>query len=303
MENRNDCILVSVDVITYNHEAYIEECLNSILAQKTNFKFEILIHDDASTDNTANIIRRYQKKYPQIIKPILQKENQYKKNITTTSEHFNFPRALGKYIAMCEGDDFWTDPYKLQKQIDILESHPDYSIVFHEAIIHNNTDKNIDKIYPALENRIYTAEEIFRNWIAPTASFCFRKNIIDYSIATDKNILNSDIIIMLMALSKGKAYGMSDKMSAYRIHEGGVTWNPVTQLERTIKGINHYKFIKRTFHFINRKDINNKISRLYFNAFWHYRSKRNFYKMSTALIHAFIYDRIYVIAELQKRFK
>lgn len=300
---KKDDILVSVDVITYNHELYIAQCLDGILNQKTNFNFEILIHDDASTDQTASIIREYQKRYPHIIKPIIQVENQYKKGITTTSEHFNFPRAKGKYIAMCEGDDFWIDPYKLQKQIDILESHPEYSIIFHEAVIYNDTNREYSGIYSKLENRVYTADEIFCNWIAPTASFCFRKSNIDYSIATDKAILNSDIIIMLMALSKGKAYGLSEKMSAYRIHEGGVTWNPNTRIDRIKKSIIHNLYIKKKFHFVNKKIIDYKISGLYLSLFWYYRREHDFPKMYITLFKAFYYDIFYVCSELKKRFK
>ena len=96
--------LVSVCTLAYNHEPYIRECLDGILMQKTNFAFELLIHDDASTDGTADIIREYETKYPDIIKPIYQTENQYRKRIRINST-YNFPRAKGKYIALCEGDD------------------------------------------------------------------------------------------------------------------------------------------------------------------------------------------------------
>lgn len=96
--------------------------------QKTTFKYEVLIHDDASTDNTADIIREFEAKYPDIIKPIYQTENQYKKGKRMSYE-YQLPRARGKYIAMCEGDDYWTDPYKLQKQVSFLESHPDYGFI------------------------------------------------------------------------------------------------------------------------------------------------------------------------------
>ena len=104
--------LVSISCIAYNHESYIRQCLDGFLMQKTTFSFEILIHDDASTDNTTDIIREYERKYPDIIKPIYQKENQYSKGIPISAT-FNWPRAKGKYIAMCEGDDYWTDPLKI----------------------------------------------------------------------------------------------------------------------------------------------------------------------------------------------
>ena len=134
----NNKPLVSINCITFNHEKYIKEALDSFLMQKTNFEYEILIHDDASTDNTADIIRKYEKKYPDIIKPIYQQENQYSKN-GNISKNFQYPRAKGNYIAICEGDDYWTDPNKLQKQVDFLESNPDYGFV------HCNFDKLYNK--------------------------------------------------------------------------------------------------------------------------------------------------------------
>lgn len=120
---KNENIMVSILCTAYNHEKYIRQCLDGFVMQKTNFKFEVIIHDDASTDNTANIIREYEEKYPEIIKPIYQKENQYSKKAGIT-KNFTLPKARGKYIAICEGDDFWTDKYKLQKQVDTLENNP-----------------------------------------------------------------------------------------------------------------------------------------------------------------------------------
>ena len=103
---KDEDILVSISCITYNHEKYIRDALEGFLMQKTDFKYEILIHDDASTDNTAKIIREYEEKYPDLIKPIYQKENQWSKGNYRISSTFNIPRAKGKYIAFCEGDDF-----------------------------------------------------------------------------------------------------------------------------------------------------------------------------------------------------
>ncbi|HHX61228.1 MAG TPA: glycosyltransferase [Epulopiscium sp.] len=104
--------LVSICCLAYNHEKFIRQALDGFIMQESNFPIEVLIHDDASTDDTANIIREYEKKYPEIIKPIYQTENQYSKGVGI-SVTYNFPRAKGKYIAMCEGDDYWTDPYYL----------------------------------------------------------------------------------------------------------------------------------------------------------------------------------------------
>ena len=134
MQNWNSEIpLVSICCITYNHEPYIVQTLDGFLMQKTSLPFEILIHDDASTDRTADIIREYEKKFPNLIKPIYQKENQYSKGFTSVSETWNFPRAQGKYIALCEGDDYWIDENKLQMQVDFLENNPEYGMCYTKA--------------------------------------------------------------------------------------------------------------------------------------------------------------------------
>ena len=124
--------LVSISCTTYNHELYIEDALEGFLFQETNFPFEILIHDDASTDRTADIIREYEARYPTLIKPIYQTENQYSRG--NKPGLINLKRAKGEYVALCEGDDYWTDPLKLQIQVDFLEKHPDYVITFHHCV-------------------------------------------------------------------------------------------------------------------------------------------------------------------------
>lgn len=121
-------ILVSIHCLAYNHEPYIRQCLDGFVMQQTKFKFEVLVHDDASTDHTADIIREYEKKYPALIKPIYQVSNQYSRHVNVGT--LNLSRARGKYIAWCEGDDYWTDPLKLQKQVDFLEEHPEYGLVY-----------------------------------------------------------------------------------------------------------------------------------------------------------------------------
>ena len=126
-------VLVSICCITYNQKEYIRDALEGFMNQKTDFAYEVLIHDDASTDGTAQIIQEYADRYPQMIKPILQRENQYSKGLSNVSGTYNFPRVRGRYIAMCEGDDYWTDETKLQRQADFLENHPDCSLVFHSA--------------------------------------------------------------------------------------------------------------------------------------------------------------------------
>lgn len=127
IDSPKELIMVSIKCLVYNHEKFIRETLEGFIMQKTNFRFEAIVHDDASTDNTANIIREYAEKYPGIIKPIYEIENQYSKKDSSLSRIIN-EACTGKYIAMCEGDDYWTDPYKLQKQVDFLEGTIKYFV-------------------------------------------------------------------------------------------------------------------------------------------------------------------------------
>ncbi|ATP39436.1 glycosyl transferase family 2 [Solibacillus sp. R5-41] len=152
-------VLVSIHCTTYNHEKYIADAIESFLMQKTIFKFEILIHDDASTDRTADIIRDYEKLYPELIKPIYQTENQHSKGRSIS--RIILKRTQGKYIALCEGDDYWTDPYKLQKQLDYMEKHPECSLCVHGGYIVNASEKKmISKHRISKRNKLFTVEEV-----------------------------------------------------------------------------------------------------------------------------------------------
>lgn len=197
------------------------------MIQKTSFPIEVLIHDDASTDKTAEIIRGYAAKYPDIIKPIYQTENQYSKG-GKVNTRFNFPRAQGKYIAFCEGDDYWIDSAKLQKQVDFLEANPDYSMCFHNAMLKWEDGREALSM-SNLEDRDYSGEELYENFIVPTASCVVRKEVFEsdlYKIASkNKNFCFGDIVMWLTASECGKIRAMSDSMSVYRKHVGGVVYS------------------------------------------------------------------------------
>lgn len=210
-------LLVSISCITYNHAPYIRQCLDSIIMQKTNFPFEILIHDDASTDGTADIIREYEGKYHDIIKPIYQKENQYSKEIPI-SRTYNFPRAKGKYIALCEGDDYWTDPYKLQKQVDYLEKNDDISFCFHNAIVYY-VDTGISEPFNIeLTSKTYKTKDILlKKWFIPTASIVFRSRLVENLFPKwSKNVYNGDLCLELLLSTKGDFFYLNETMSVYR---------------------------------------------------------------------------------------
>ena len=142
-------IAVSVLCATYNQEKYIRQALDGFVMQKTNFPFEVIVHDDASTDRTPEIIKEYANKYPNIIKPIYQKENQYSKGASITIDCI-YPKARGKYFAFCEGDDFWIDENKLQKQYDIMEQNPDCHLCVHKVQIVSENGKKQNRILPKI---------------------------------------------------------------------------------------------------------------------------------------------------------
>ena len=126
---------VSVVCTAYNHGAYIRDALEGFVSQRTDFPFEILVSDDASTDDTAAVIRGYAARYPELVRPFLLEKNLYSQGKSLYDELL-YPAARGQYIALCEGDDYWTDPEKLQRQVDFLDSHPDYSACVHNTLLH-----------------------------------------------------------------------------------------------------------------------------------------------------------------------
>ena len=174
--NSNRRCIVSVCMITYNHENFIREAINGVLIQKTDFPIELIIGEDCSTDNTRKIVAEYALKYPDIIQPLLPEKNlgMMKNSIETMQA------ASGKYIALCEGDDYWTDPYKLQKQVDFLEANEDFAICFHKAnVINDETQLKIFEQPDYCENRILSERDLLKNNPIATASVVFHQKFIN----------------------------------------------------------------------------------------------------------------------------
>ncbi len=214
--------LVSISCLTYNHVKYIRETLESFMMQKTNFPFEVLVHDDASTDGTTEIVKEFEAKYPDIIKPIYQTDNQYSKGVSM-SITYNFPRAKGKYIAMCEGDDYWTDPLKLQKQVDFLETNDDYVIAYHNAKIIN--DKNEIIVKSKLSENLkkdFTQDELIKGVMLLTLTICFRNVISDFPEEFFK-VKNGDKFLTSLLGNYGKGKYLGEiKNAVYRKHKTSV---------------------------------------------------------------------------------
>ena len=221
-------IMVTIRCITFNHACYIRQCLEGFLMQKTSFKYEILIHDDASTDGTREIIEEYAYQYPDIIIPLYESENQYSKY-----GHLMVVRRLmdskirGKYTALCEGDDYWIDEKKLQKQVDFLESHPQHSMCFHQTMRHFENSNQPDELYyPDLEDRDYTGLEMYETCRPAEVSVVMRSDIYKsdvYKRFVDAELSFGDLPIFLTCAHCGLVYAMTDVMAVYRKHPSGLS--------------------------------------------------------------------------------
>ncbi len=221
----NNNIMVSILCTAYNHEKYIRQCLNGFMMQKTSFSFEVIVHDDASTDHTADIIREYEKKYPDIIKPIYQTENQFSKKIGIWKT-FMIPKSKGKYLAVCEGDDFWTDEYKLQKQVDALENNSNCKMCVCTVRDANEDGSFLNTTHPSdlLDNSILGTEDFLRlatkEYAFQTSSFFYKRE--DYlTYINDKPEYArispvGDWPELLYFCTVGDIYYIRDEMSCYR---------------------------------------------------------------------------------------
>jgi glycosyltransferase involved in cell wall biosynthesis len=222
-EDNRLSILVSINCITYNHEKYIAQAIESFLMQETDFEYEVLIHDDASTDRTASIIRDYACQYPDIIKPIYQTENQYSKGLKVGTV-YNLPRAQGKYIAFCEGDDYWIDPLKLQKQINYMEEHPECSMCAHAVkVVKNGNQAAVRFIKPYNETCAVPIEDIIvgGGGFIGINSVVYPKKCMDTPPDFYLRAPVGDVPLELYLATQGRVYYLHEVMSAYRIGVAG----------------------------------------------------------------------------------
>jgi len=211
--------LVTIICPTYNHENYIRQCMDGFVMQKTSFPFLIIVHDDASTDRTADIIRTYEAKYPKLFANIYQTENQYSKG-NCNFRRILFGSASSKYIALCEGDDYWIDPLKLQKQVDFLENNNEYGLVYTEF-------NNLNEITKIIEEEVFknklgyhpnTFEDFVKNgWFLEPCTWVFRKELISNFSNGMKG--PGDIQILLHISSQSKVYFLKESTAIYRILE------------------------------------------------------------------------------------
>ena len=242
--------LVSVRLMVYNNEPYIREAVESILMQETNFKVEIVVGDDFSTDNTLEIIKSYADT-PNIYFKILERPigGAYWKDRQRLGRLHNFKNIIdhcsGSYIALLDGDDYWTDPLKLQKQVDFLENNHGYNYCGH-----NSYSLKGEKLHDIkLDVQEFTFEQLIFKNILNSATLIFRANsfrLPDYFVSLE----TGDWAIQLFSIKNSRAFVLKDFMSAYRIHEDSL-WNTISKNDMCLKGVKLQKGMKK---FYNDKD-------------------------------------------------
>ena len=233
---------VTVVCTAYNHEAYLRDALEGFVSQETDFPFEVLVNDDASTDGTAAILREYAEKYPDIIRPFYQEKNLYSQGINIYDAVF-YPVARGEYIAACEGDDRWTDPHKLQLQVDFLDAHPEYSACVHNTLAHTVGGEEPDRVlFEQGEDRDVPFEQVIRGMSHAfhTSSILARREYI-VNPPEFRNVAYrhgfTDYAVGVWLTLNGKVRFLDRCMSVYNISSGVASWSSNTA--------KHYDKLKR----------------------------------------------------------
>lgn len=279
---QKDQIMVSIKCLVYNHAPYLRQCLDGFVMQKTNFRFEAIVHDDASTDGSAEIIKEYAEKYPEIIKPIYQKENQYSKHNGSITKTMN-KKIKGKYVAFCEGDDYWTDSYKLQTQVDFMESHPEFTLVYHNVYIDNGERKDIlfkdpsyHKNIPFNGNCVIDVIKKGGGYI-PTCSMLFRSQYLFNQPDWMKLSPVGDYPLALYLAINGEIKYIDKLMSCYRIMSDG-SWSQrmKSNIDKRIKFLRSYFPMWHSFN----KWTNNK----YWGCVFRYKYLSLFNELTKAYI-------------------
>ncbi len=283
--------LVSICCLTYNHAQFIRKCLDGFLMQQTDFPIEILIHDDCSTDGTTEIIREYEAKYPELIFPLYEEENQYSRGGAGKMDLYNYRRTRGKYIAYCEGDDYWTDPLKLQKQVDFMEVNPEYSVCWHRSKqFFVETGEYIeDKCTAVLKGKDGVDIDLntyFSQWYTQPLTMVFRREVLDESWRKQYKLYRDEHELYHL-LKKGKGYLFAFEGGVYVRHDGGI----YTSLSNSVQGETSLRVAKELYE-VNKDQYTRKFyaSILQWQIYENKDSFRKKWKYSWALF--FVEKRI-----------
>lgn len=259
-------IKVSVIVHTYNHENFIRQTLDSILNQQVNFEYEVIVGDDASPDSTPQIIKEYQQKFPEIIKPMLHPKNLggFGKNNTLAT----LSVCKGQYIAAMDGDDYWTNPLKLQKQVDFLDKNPDFVACFHNALIHFEDGSHPDSYVNNETQRVVTGIEDLVGedevWYMATSAVMFRNGIMTHYPKWFHESKSGDIPRYILLGKHGNFYYIDEVMSVYRKNGGGMSFTDGKQdADFLFNRIGMYRGIDGELNYRFHKTLNKNIARYY----------------------------------------
>lgn len=297
--------VVSICCISYNHEPYIEDALAGFLLQQTDFPFEILIHDDASTDRTAEIIRAYEARYPQLIKAICQSENQFSKGRRMNPE-FNYPRAQGKYIALCEGDDYWTDRHKLQKQARFLDEHKEFALTAHAVdIIDDTVHAGSYSPYYSNPKAVSTFEDVLFEHFIPTLSILFRKECMPLPLPYfSREVFSMDKAQALLLTANGLCHYDRQVMGCYRHHDGGITKDKLRDIELFRR--REYALYREIFGYLDtqpKKWLRQRLARVDFTVALMYRVEKNYALMFAFFMKSFSKDPLIAVKIMFRKYR
>lgn len=251
--------LLSVAIAAYNHEKYISQAIEGVLRQKTNFSIELIIGEDCSTDKTREICLSYQEKFPETIKVLCPERN--------LGAHENFvvifSRCRGKYTALCEGDDYWTDCSKLQKQVDFLEANPDYAICFHAVTVIYEDETRSAHLSPAAKpNDTTVFEDLAKENFIPTPSCVFRNALFEKYPEWYYEVSLGDWILNLLVAQHGKIKYIDEAMGVYRIHGQGA-WGKNAIQKRLLDSARVVENCRRYFHPRGRSEFTQTLKDTY----------------------------------------
>ena len=254
-------VKVSVLVMTYNHANFIAQALDSVLMQQVNFDYEILISEDCSTDGTREIVIAYQKQFPQKIRLLLSEQNIRSNAIVVRGIN----AAQGEYIALLDGDDYWTSPDKLQKQVDFLDKHPECSLCFHNAqVFYEDGSKEPWNWTPSNQKEFSNLEDIWMGNFIATCSTMFRRGLFgEVPDWYDSFFPITDWPLHILNAERGKIGYINEVMGAYRYHSGGLysSFEEFNKLEKTLE---FYQKINKNLNFKYDKLVNTAISKYFF---------------------------------------
>jgi glycosyltransferase involved in cell wall biosynthesis len=271
---------VSALIMTYNHETFISQALESVAMQETTFEYEILISEDCSTDRTREIVVDFKKAHPEKVRLLLSKENLHSNEIVVRG----IRAARGQYIALLDGDDYWTSPHKLQKQVDFLDSHPECSLCFHNARIFYETEGRAGREWtPPGHKQISTLEDIWMGNFIATCSTMFRRGLIGEIPAWYNDFFPiTDWPLHILNAEHGKLGYIDEVMGVYRYHSGGL-YSPFSETKKQEETLKFYRTMNRNLNYRYNKIVKAAISRYFFEWAEEYEERRDIEKMKACL--------------------